>query len=546
MSNHQGSTSSQNDHPYWQDIRRQEEENFTLKRAQREGVGYVNLTGYPFEKEALKTVPLELVKKYFILPYKKEGKKVNLAVVDSTDERIKKVIKDLEETTGYKFEPFLASQSSLEYGIKTYELLVPPEEEVSEEELELEKEIKRLVDLREEITKVPTTKIVDIIINGALSTQASDIHIEPREKDVRVRYRLDGVLHDVAFLDKEVFKPIVSRIKFLSKLKMDVTWIPQDGKFFVYFKNKRVDIRTSTLPTMHGETIVMRLFGAEAATLKIEALGLLSEDLKVLLEVLKKTHGMILVTGPTGSGKTTSLYAILNRLSRPEVKIITLEDPIEYHLPNISQSQVNVEKNYTFANGLKAILRQDPDIVMVGEIRDFETAEMAIHAALTGHVVLSTLHTNDAVSAIPRLIDMGVKSFLVAQALSLVIAQRLVRKICPYCREKFKPDNLFLERIKKMIEKMPKSRRPQKIPSFFYRGKGCPNCNNTGYKDRIGIFELFLIDEDIEKMILEKAVVRDFKKANIQKGRLTMEQDGLLKVLQGITTLEEVERVTRE
>jgi type IV pilus assembly protein PilB len=546
MTNHQTQITKQTSHPSWQDIKRQEEENLTVKKARLEDVGYVNLTGYPIDPEALLTVPEDLIKKYQVIPYKKEGKRVRLAVFDAKDKQIIKLIKTLEDTTKHEFEPVLTSKSSLLYSLKSYDLLVPKEEKVSEEKISFEKEIKHLADLKEKISKVPTTKIVDIILGGALSIGASDIHIEPREKDIRIRYRLDGVLHDVSLLSKEVFKPIVSRIKFLAKLKLDITRLPQDGKFFVYFKNQRVDIRTSTLPTMHGETIVMRLFSSEAVSLRLDKLGFLKEDFKCLSEVLKKTHGMILITGPTGSGKTTSLYAILNKLSRPQVKIITLEDPVEYHLENISQSQVDPEADYTFASGLRSIVRQDPDIIMVGEIRDFETAEMAVHAALTGHIVLSTLHTNDASGAIPRLIDIGVKPFLVTQAINLIIAQRLVRKICPFCKEKFKPSQAFLKNITKVIEGIPSEKKPKKIPEFFYRGKGCPVCNQTGYKNRIGIFELFILDESMENLVLSGVTVGTLKKEAIKKGMVTMEQDGALKVLSGLTTIEEVQRVARE
>jgi len=533
-------------YPFWQDIKRQEEEEFVIKQARLLGVDYINLTGYPLEPEVLSIVPEELIKKYQVVPYKKEGKLVKLAVADTKDKKIAELIKLLESTTKYRFEPALSSKSSLLYGIKSYDLVVPHEEKVVEEKISFEEKIKHLVDLKEAIAKVPTTKLVDTILSGGLATRCSDIHIEPRENDIKIRYRLDGVLHDVANLSKTAFKPIIARIKFLSKLKLDITRSPQDGKFFVYYKNQRVDIRTSVLPTMHGETIVMRLFGAEAVSLKLDSLGLLSDDLKSLSEALKKTHGMVLITGPTGSGKTTSLYAILNKLSRPEIKIITLEDPVEYHLEDITQSQVDPDTGYTFASGLRSILRQDPDVVMIGEIRDFETAEMATNAALTGHIVLSTLHTNDAAGAIPRLVDLGVKPFLIAHAINLIIAQRLVRKICSTCQEKFRPSEFYLKMINKMIEKIPADRKPKKLPQFFYRGKGCLTCNKTGYKDRLGIFEIFKVDEDIENLILSGSTISAFKKEALKKGMITMEQDGALKVIDGITTLEEVQRVTRE
>ena len=542
------SNGTNNDKP-WEAAARKTEEDEVIKKASELGLGYINLDGYPFETETLTIIPLDISKEQQIVSYFRDGKKIKVAILEPGDE-INQMLDEISETTRYKFELNLASKSSITYAIKMYELVAPKKAEKAakiEGAEVFEKEIKHLTDLKEKINTVPTTQIVDLILGGAMATSASDVHIEPRANNVEVRYRIDGVLHDIVKLSKEVYSPIISRIKFLSALKMNVSDMPQDGKFYLKDKNgKATDIRTSVIPTIWGENIVLRIFGTEATSLNLENLGFKDADSEILNRNIAKTNGMILVTGPTGSGKTTTLYAILNKLNKEEVKIITLEDPVEYFLEGISQSQVEPESGYSFAIGLKSILRQDPDILMVGEIRDFETAEIATHAALTGHLVLSTTHTNDAFGAIPRLVDIGIKPFLIINSLSLVIAQRLVRKICPACKKEYRIDKAMQKQIEDIISGMPKERRPKKIPEKLLKAKGCLKCNNTGYQGRIGIFELFEITKEFEDLILKKGTAFDFRDKAKKIGMLSMLEDGLLKVLDGVTTIEELWRVTNE
>lgn len=528
-------------------LNREEEEEQTLKRAQSQGMAYVNLVGYSLDSQTLSVIPEEFVRDYGLIAYAKSGKNIKVATLDPQNAVIRSALKTLEETTDHKFFITMVSRSSIRYGQKVYDLIVPRKtgEEVSlEEEISLKGEVKSLDELKGKIQGVPTTEIVDLILIGAVSAGASDIHLEPTQKELRIRYRIDGFLHDIALFPKEEIKPITSRIKFLAKLKLDITREPQDGKFFVKTKDKRIDIRVSSLPAASGENLVLRLFDKEAQSLVLEELGLIGNDYKKVEGSLQKSSGMVLVCGPTGSGKTTTLYAILDRLNKPGINIITLEDPIEYSLSGITQSQVDEGAGYDFQTGLRSILRQDPDIIMIGEIRDKDTAEMATHAALTGHIVLSTLHTNDAPGAIPRLIDLGVKPFLIVNAISLIIAQRLVRKICESCKEEYEPAPEIKEEIKKALSNLP----GQTINSDhrLYRGKGCQKCHQTGYKGRIGIFEILPITEEINKLILKGASGSEIKKEALASGMKTMEQDGLLKAIQGMTSAEEVWRVVRE
>ncbi len=523
---------------------REEEEKYTLQKAQSLGITYVNLVGQRLESKILSIIPEDIVKSYGLIAYSKSGPEVKVASFDPKNTVIQAVLKDLEESSGFKFTLALASRSSIRYGQKVYDLIVPKKvlQVKIQEGVTLESKIRTLSQLKEAMEKASTTELVDLILSGAIASQASDIHLEPSEKKLRVRYRIDGVLHDVVFLPKETIKPISSRLKFLAKLKLDVTRQPQDGKFFIRLDERRIDVRLSSLPSSGGESLTLRIFDKEAESLVLEELGLGSEDYKKVEEVLAKSSGMILSCGPTGSGKTTTLYAILDKLNKPGINIITLEDPIEYSLPGIVQSQVDEEVGYNFKTGLRSILRQDPDVIMVGEIRDLETAEMAVQAALTGHIMLSTLHTNDASGAIPRLIDLGVKPFLIVNALNLVIAQRLVRRICQECKESYFPPQEIEKAILSQLSKIKKS-----LSGFqLYRGRGCDGCNQTGYKGRIGIFEVLIITGEIQDLILKQASSLDIKKAALEAGLRTMEQDGLLKAIEGVTTPEEIWRVIKE
>ena len=413
---------------------------------------------------------------------------------------------------------------------------------------EIQDRVNNILDLKRQIEKVlekEITKILEVILSGAISLDASDIHIEPEEKNVKTRVRIDGILHDVIFIESKTYRALLSRIKLLSGIKLNITKKAQDGRFTILIEKDEIETRVSVLPSEYGESIVARLLSPKKL-IKIEELGIRNEILSQFEKEIRKPNGMIILTGPTGSGKTTTLYAILKRIQKPEIKIITIEDPIEYHLEGISQTQVAPEKGYDFANGLRAIVRQDPDVILVGEIRDYETAKIALQAALTGHLVLTTLHTNDTAGTIARLQSLGEKPINIAPAINMAVAQRLVRKVCKKCVKFFPPTKEEIQIFKKELKsldkkvKIPNLGKNLKIP----RAQGCKFCNFTGYKKRIGIFEFFLVDDEMENFILKSPSIADLRKTAQKKGMTLMRQDGLIKVLQGITTLEEIKRVT--
>ncbi|KKU20585.1 MAG: hypothetical protein UX31_C0035G0004 [Candidatus Nomurabacteria bacterium GW2011_GWA1_46_11] len=410
----------------------------------------------------------------------------------------------------------------------------------------LQESITDIKALGEKITATTTSsQLLELLMAGAIKLDASDIHTEPTEQSVRIRYRLDGMLHDIGELAKDNYHSLLDRVKINAGLKINIHEAPQDGRFTVNFTATAIEIRTSILPGAYGENIVMRLLNPKAVRHEIKDLGLNEEQLKTITRLLEKTTGAILTTGPTGSGKTTSLYAFLNSVNQPDIKIITIEDPVEYHLPGISQTQVNDEKGYSFASGLRSIVRQDPDVILVGEIRDRETAEIAMQASLTGHLVLSTLHTNDAAGAIPRLLDLGVHPETIGPALNAVLAQRLVRRLCDKCKQKktITPEDYAV--IKTGLAQVGKA---ESLPAFSESSEvfypvGCAECNFTGFKGRIAIFEIFLVDEAMEKLIMQTPITATILEQAIKQGMLTMAQDGFIKVLAGITTVAEVERV---
>jgi len=498
-------------------LSREDEENFTKKLAEKYKLPYVNLMNYPIVPDVLHAIPEDLAQKYGLVSYLKAANTIKVATIHPENQNLPRIILDLEKSTELNFSLGVCSESSYRYVIHLYNLY--PTQKASsekvriteEQEQKFKTEIQNLVDLKEKIKKVSITEVMDILFAGAVISDASDIHLEPEEKDLKVRYRIDGVLQTIAELPSETYKTLNSRIKYLAKLKLDVKDKPQDGRFEVEAAGKPFDIRTSTLPSAYGETIVMRLLSREGAFINLKELGFSPKQIKIVEEAIRKPNGIIFNTGPTGSGKTTTLYAILMELNKPGVKIITLEDPIEYRINGVNQSQVEPEKGYTFATGLRSALRQDPDILLVGEIRDQETAEIAIHSALTGHLVITTLHTNNAPSALPRLLDMDVPAYLLAGTVNLIIAQRLVRKVCQKCK-----------------------------------GKGCLECNNIGYKGRIAIAEILIPNKEIETLIARKASVREFNEAAKRAGMISMYEDGMMKAKKGITTEEEVKRVISE
>jgi type II secretory ATPase GspE/PulE/Tfp pilus assembly ATPase PilB-like protein len=412
---------------------------------------------------------------------------------------------------------------------------------------EIEKEIKNISEFGKKIEKTSKERITDIleiILGGGILLETSDIHIEPTEKQARLRARIDGVLQDIIIFDLEIFQGILSRIKLLSGLKLNISDRPQDGRFSVFWGQNLIEIRASSLPAEYGESIVLRILNPKNL-MGIETLGLRKDLETAFNKEIKKPNGMIIVTGPTGSGKTTTLYAFLKKLQSPENKIITIEDPIEYHLKGISQTQTNPKKGYDFANGLRSIMRQDPDVILVGEIRDLETAQIALQAALTGHLVFTTLHTNDAAGTVARLISLGAKTSNIGPAINIAIAQRLVRKVCKKCSKLRSISDQELKKIKKDLQgiskqiKIPKLIKGFKIPETV----GCKDCNSTGFRGRIGIFEAFFIDNEMEKFILTNPSIASLEEKAIKKGMVTMKQDGLIKVLEGITTIEEIEKV---
>jgi len=414
----------------------------------------------------------------------------------------------------------------------------------------LKKEIKNIFDFKSKIENSldkNVTELVEIILGGAIVLGTSDIHIEPTETQAKIRIRIDGVLQDILFLEKKVFDNFLSRIKLLSEVKLNITDRPQDGRFSISAGDTSIEIRTSTLPAEYGESIVMRILNPKNL-MSLSSLGLREDLLEVFKKEITKPNGMIIVTGPTGAGKTTTLYAFLKELQSSEIKIITIEDPIEYHLEGVSQTQVDTKKGYNFASGLKSIVRQDPDVILVGEIRDLETANIALQAALTGHLVFTTLHTNDAAGTVARLINLGAKPADIGPAVNISVAQRLVRKICDKCAilEKISTDDF--EKIKKDLKNLPHN---IKIPALtalskIPKAKGCQECNNTGYRGRLGIFEVLSVDDEIEKFLLDNPSIAALKEKAIENGMISLYQDGLIKVLEGLTTLKEVRKITGE
>lgn len=532
----------------------EEVERATEAAAKAKNIQYIRLKDFPISPEALTLIPKKRSREKKVVAFLHIGEEIRLGAVNPTDKDIKEIAYQVGEEHHGKAEIYQISEDSFNVAMKVYEKIPvykkpPAGVVITEDELNQYADIGTdFSKLQAAIQKTSITDMVTLLISGALDARASDIHVEAEEKDVKVRYRIDGILHDVASIDKKLWPKIISRIKLLSKLKLNIEGKPQDGRFSIVLSEDKVDVRVSTLPTAYGESVVMRLLRSAVTTLRFEDLGVIGLAKQRLDEQVARPNGMILTTGPTGSGKTTTLYAILNKLNQEGTKIITLEDPIEYHLKGINQSQIDKSKEYSFASGLRSILRQDPDVVMVGEMRDLETAEVAINAALTGHLVLSTIHTNSAAGAVPRFIAMNVKPFLLAPAINAIMGQRLVRRICSKCEKtEDTPTEKELARVQEIIDAIPHDHpdRPDTTNMKFMKGKGCPACNNTGYKGRIGIFEILIMSPEIEKVILSGKVSEyDMQQLATKNQMLTMVQDGLIKAMQGLTTLEEVFRVS--
>lgn len=538
-------------------IHRQKEEEKAQELADKLGLSYLKLDITPIDPSALNIVPLTKAKEAEIMPFQKFGKKLKIAAKDPNDEKTKKFLEELKNQ-GFVFEIFVASLSSLENAwkrlkqVKKERKKITKQIEITSEEIsEFQREINTFLDVKNKLEAAPrmsVAEILEIIFTGALKIEASDVHFEVEEKQVRLRFRVDGILQDVTDLPISTYPAILSRIKILSELKINIHDTPQDGRFSIVINEQEIEIRTSIIPGAYGENIVLRMLNPNMIALELEDLGLEKYALEIINKELKKPNGMIVNTGPTGSGKTTTLYAFIKKINSPDIKIITLENPIEYHLEGIEQTQINPAEEYSFASGLRAILRQDPDVILLGEIRDNETAETAIHAALTGHLVFTTLHTNDAAGAIPRLVDMKINPKLIPPALNLVIAQRLVRRVCQNCAEKYKPDTKLLKQLKETLKTVPtniKTKYPKLDAKLFIlkAGKGCKKCNLTGYKGRIAVMELFVIDKEMEKLIIKSPSIVEIQEKAVKKGMITMKQNGILKVLNKITTMEELQRV---
>ena len=526
-------------------------ERLTKQAADTAGLPYVDLFGFPISPEALVLIDEAEAKALSAICFYYDGKNIRLASLEPQDEKVAALAKKLSEKYFAEANLYLVTENSFNYALEMYKTIPKVREvirgvKVTEEELnKYGEKLSSFKDLQAEINQAQITEIVTMIMAAAVKSDSSDIHIEAEEKLIKVRFRIDGVLHDVASLDKSSWNKIISRMKLLASVKINITDKPQDGRLSIYLKDDRIDIRVSFLPTNFGESVVMRLLRSSSVGLEFNDLGIRDRAFDQLKREVERPNGMIITTGPTGSGKTTTLYAVLKKLNNPETKIITIEDPIEYQLTGVNQSQAS--KNYTFAQGIRSIVRQDPDIVMVGEIRDLETAEISIQAALTGHLVLSTIHTNDAAGAVPRFLSMGAKPYLLAPALNDMIGQRLVRKVCQKCKREVKLADEILKRVKDLLgELLEADKKKIDFDNLkFYEGAGCEACQGLGYKGRIGIYEVLIMNQEIEKLILGAAASEYDMRDNAKKnGMITMVQDGLLKALDGITSVEEIFRVS--
>ncbi|MAF13722.1 MAG: hypothetical protein CMI53_02405 [Parcubacteria group bacterium] len=540
--------------------------NIGIKEKEREaqakasigGIQYIDLKGFPISPETLTLIPESLATKLQAICFFRGSNDIRIGSTDPSNPALREIAEKLAKQHRADVKVYLTSAHSFESAFKLYKSVPKIRKFVSGVEIteadikKYEKEIETFKDLNQGLQEVSITDMLTLIMAAAIKARSSDIHIESEEKGVKIRFRVDGILHEVAQLDSKLWPQVVARIKLVAKLKINIEDRPQDGRFTIFMTDEKIDVRTSTLPTAYGESVVMRLLMSSAIGLAFEDLGLRGKAFEALKIEITKPNGMIVTTGPTGSGKTTTLYAVLNKLNDPGTKIITIEDPVEYKLEGINQSQVNPSKKYTFANGLRSILRQDPDIVMVGEVRDLETAEVAINAALTGHLVITTLHTNDAAGTIPRLLSMEVKPFLLAPAINAMIGQRLVRKICDSCKEEAELDNRTISRVMDILSEIPDesgvkiSKEDLKHLKFF-KGGGCEECQGLGYKGRVGIFEVMTMNKEVETLILTSHVSEyDMRNIAIKNGMITMIQDGLLKASDGITTVDEVFRVAKD
>jgi general secretion pathway protein E len=500
----------------------------------------VDASGYPEFPIMEERVSARFLRESRALPVREDETELTLAMADPTDAY---TISAFEMVTGRSVRRLVAIPTELEaalerlYGSgKSAQSQIIGDVETRVDELAFDADVQQLKDLAAE---APVIRLVSLLITNALEMRASDIHVEPFENRLHVRYRIDGVLHDVESPPKRLAAAVISRIKIMASLDIAERRLPQDGRIRLRVQGKEIDLRVSTVPTMHGESVVMRILDKGGVALDFARLGFEADTLKSFLDVLMQPHGILLVTGPTGSGKTTTLYTALDRLNQPDVKILTVEDPVEYQMAGINQIQVKPQIDLTFANALRSIVRQDPDVIMIGEIRDLETAQIAVQSALTGHLVLSTVHTNDAPSTVNRLLDMGVEDYLLTSTIIGILAQRLVRTLCPHCKEEYTA-------LPELVEEIKLRRFTQQKDITLWHARGCKHCANTGYVGRVSILEMLPMTDSLRSMVMKHATATDLRAEAVREGMLTMYEDGLRKALAGVTTFEEVLRVTRE
>jgi len=502
--------------------------------AEQVGLEFVDLTDYPVEPSATVLLPETLARRYRALPIGERDGKLLVAMSDPANVY---ALDDIRTVTGRDVIPMVATASDVETAIQKFNQM-GDEVETLASEAASQAEGEEEIEVEAALEDAPIVKLVNAIMSQAVADRASDVHIEPTEKDVRVRFRVDGVLHEVMHSPKNIQNGLISRLKVMADINIAEKRVPQDGRMSLRVSNKALDLRLATLPTVFGEKVVIRILDKSQALIQLSDLGFLEDSFKKYEQSFRKPYGAILVTGPTGSGKSTTLYATLNIVNSVDRNIITVEDPVEYRLPGVNQIQVNPKAGLTFAGALRSILRADPDIIMIGEVRDRETAMIAVESALTGHLVFSTLHTNDAASAVTRLVEMGVETFLVASAIDCVVAQRLARCLCERCRQPFEPEPQELLEVG-----FPEWRIPD--VKEVYRPGGCAFCANTGYRGRVGLFEVMPITEEIERLTVEHASSEDIRRTAVEQGMLTLRDDGLEKVISGRTSIEEIARVVK-
>jgi len=541
-------------------IKKREQEDLARILSEKYKIPYVNLFRASIDLEALNTISEQIAKENGVAIIRRKGRILDIAVKNPTLPHTKSFLTELRKN-GYSFNLYLSSPAGLQHtweryreitkGTETFEgMIVIGKSQMAElgERLKIFDNVAEL--LRDLIAKGPrmnTTELLQLILASGLKLGASDVHIEPSEETVTMRLRLDGMLHNITSFKHELYKLLLSRIKLLSGLKLNVRDSAQDGRFTIRAADEDIEIRASTLPGPFGETTVLRLLNPKTISLSLEELGMQQPVYELLSKEIRKPNGMILTTGPTGSGKTTTLYAFIKKINSPQINIVTIENPVEYHIKGITQTQVDTNGKYTFETGLQSILRQDPDVILVGEIRNLETARTALHAALTGHLVFSTLHTNNAPATIPRLIDIGAKPNIIAPAINVAIAQRLIRHLCQQCKHQYAPSARDLDYAERILKGLPKPyKRPDLQHIKFWEADGCEACNMVGFKGRIGIFEVFAIDEKIEKLIFKNPSEAEVLDAARAQGMLTLHQDGILKAAEGITSVAELIRVAGE